>query len=206
MTASQLIITSLPRLTGSKPTGTTFYDAINYMISMISRRLLYRESDLVKTSVADFTVTPTTDTYNLPADFIALAEKPRTSHHRQLEPVDDEHRRHHHHFDCEPRRYELIGSTIIFHPKLDDNVTSADVRARYFSKPAAVALPADNIPFNGLFDEVFYQGVPRVIAKGLAVVQADPDFERFIFTEVDSVIDARSVPLPDKRTSRRNFI
>jgi len=215
-TVSQLILDTLPRLVDTKPTGTTIYQAINYVSSMITRHMISRRSDLVRTDEMSLTVTPSIQTYNLPDGFVSLAEKPFDAARRHdIEPL--QHHRSHYHGKTahSPHAYELLGQQIIFYPALDTGITSVNIVGRYYALPDLITGPTQvvnaqtvdvNVPFNGMFDQAFFQGVPRVIAKGLGVVQADGDFAAFISAEVDTILNLRSEPLPQRRTSRRNFI
>ena len=220
-TVSDIILDALPRLAGTKPNGTTFYQAINYVASMLARRMINRRSDLLVHLETTWQVTPASQYYNLPVGFVSLRERPFNPNFSSyddnddddlagtvawVEPIKDDRTFYNNRTSLTPEAYELLGQQIVFYPALDPNVTSVNIVARYYSLPVAVSLPTDTIPFNGMFDQAFFQGVPRVVAKGLAVIQADPDFEAFLNAEVDTILIARTVPLPDRRTSRRNFI
>jgi hypothetical protein len=242
ITVSQLILDALPRLGNSPPTGTTFYQAINHVASMLARRLLNRRSDMLVALETSWAITPDTQYYALPAGFVALREKPYNPHisdggyysddddddshrlgegHRRsiIEPIDRPREYYQHRVCTSPERYELLGQQIVFYPPMapqdPDNPQTVSVVARYYALPSDISGPTavvDDapvlvpVPFNGMFDQVFFQGVPRVVVKGLAAIQADPDFERFINTEVDTVLGARVEPLPDRRMKRRNYI
>ena len=217
MLVSDLILDALPRMATAKPTGTTIYQAINYISSMLGKRLLNRGSDLLGTAEMTLVVTPASQSLNLPSGFISLAEKPfdPCRRHREIEPLE-QHRSFYEGRTCiHPTHYELLGTQIVFYPAIDPNVVSATVIARYFSLPSQITGPtvtinnvttSTNVPFNSLFDQAYFQGVPRVVMEGLKVIQADPDFERFLNTEVDTVLNSRFVPVSDRRTSRRTFM
>ena len=267
-TVADIVFGALPRIPKGEASGTTFVQAINYVASMLARRIILRRSDLLATQEAIFTLVPGTpyvpssgDTpavpavpsqtlYNLPVGFVSLAEAPfnprahpgydypddctpsygdysdycRCGDRRMdLEPLTGprswfEHRR------CwSPSHFNLLGQQIEFLPKLNWVDSSwvpppapawwtgpwpapIEIHARYYSLPLPVAAPADPIPFNGMFDQAFFQGVPRVVVKGLAVIQADPDFEAFIQAEVDTILIARTEPMPERRMKRSNYM
>jgi hypothetical protein len=224
-TVSTLVMDALPRLAGQKPTGTTLYQAINYVTSMLAKRIINRRSDLLVSLETTWTVTPAGQYYNLPTGFVSLAENPFSPQyagggddfdygdggdyhlgHSDIEPLDKHRSYYQHRTALVPRRYELLGQQIVFYPPIDPSVTSVIVVARYRGVPAPISGPSGAIPFNGMFDQAYFQGVPRVMVKGLAVIQADADFEAFLSAEVDSVLVARSVPLPDNRMRRRSFL
>lgn len=213
-TVSEIVFDALPKLNKAKPTGTTLYQAINFISTMLTKRLMNRKSDLVKTSEMTLTVTPDDIAYDLPSGFLSLAEKPFIGS-TELDPLQEHRATYDGVTALEPRKYNLLGTQIEFYPELDSTVTSVTVKARYYAMPTAVSGPTQvvsqqtvdvNIPFNTLFDQIYYQGVPRVVAKGLSVIQADADFERFITTEVDAVLASRVSLVPDRRTKRSNFL
>lgn len=230
-TVSDIILDALPRLAGTKPTGTTFYQAINYVASMLARRLINRRSDLLVQLEKTWTITPASQYYDLPTGFVSLRERPFNPNFSSyddgdeddlgtiawVEPIQEDRTYYNNRTCLTPEAYELLGQQIVFYPALDPNVTSVDIKARYYSLPTAISSPTVTdpnthivsdvqIPFNGMFDQAFFQGAPRVVAKGLAVIQADPDFEAFLNAEVDTILNARVVPFPDRRTKRSTFI
>jgi hypothetical protein len=218
-TVINIVYDALPRLAGAKPTGTTFYQAINYISSLIGKRLINRRSDLLQTQEMSLDVTPADQLYNLPPGFISFAEEPFSPdsgcHRRPIEPLEKHRSYYQDRTALVPCRYNLLGQQIEFLPAIDPNVTSVTIKARYYALPGMVAGPTVTvddvttpapIPFNSMFDFVFFQGVPRVIVKGLAVVQADPDFEKFLYDEVDTILNARVVPLPDRRMERSSYL
>jgi hypothetical protein len=242
-TVKQLVLDALPRIAKAPPTGTTFYQAINYVASMIAKRLIKVKSDLLVQMENTWTVTPDTVYYDLPDGFISLAEKPYNpdysgsydddnwdSDNSQsyggydydlygrsgcLEPITGSRARFQGQTALSPYKYELLGLTqIVFYPALDPSLVSVSILARYYGMPSIIDSPTQTvenvtsdvpIPFNGLFDQAFFQGVPRVITKGLNVIQADPDFEAMLQNEVDTVLNARAVPLPRRRMKRGDF-
>ena len=242
MTVKQLVLDALPRIAKSPPTGTTFYQAINYITSIISKRMVKLRSDMLVQSEHTWTVTPTTPYYALPDGFFSLAEKPYNPDYSGecdddswdnsgppvyggydfdlygrsgcLQPLTGSRAQFQNHTAMSPYKYELIGQIIAFYPALDSSVVSISIKARYYGMGAAITGPTQTvgsvvsdvaIPFSGLFDHVFFQGVPRVITKGLNVVQADPDFEKLLQDEVDAVLFARNEPLPTRRMRRGDY-
>ena len=231
-TVKQLTLGTLPRIAKLPPTGTTILQAINYIQSLIAKRMMKRRSDLLIQSEYTWTVTPATPYYDLPSGFISLAEKPFNPDYSGdyygeswdgtelygrsgcLQPLTGGRSQFEGQTALSPYKYELIGTQIAFYPALDASLVSVDILARYFGLPTDIAGATEvidgvvtdvNIPFNGLFDMVFYQGVPQVVIKGLEVIQADPAFETVVHAEVDSVLDARALPLPRRRMKRGDF-
>ncbi len=241
-TVTQLILDALPRIAKAPPTGTTFYQAINYVASIISKRMVKLRSDMLVQAENTWTVTPTTPYYDLPDGFVSLAEKPYNPDYSGecdddswdnmsppvyggydydlygrsgcLQPLVGSRVQFQNQTAMSPYKYELLGQTIAFYPALDPSVASVSINARFYGMATAIDAPTQTvgnvtsdvvIPFNGLFDLIFFQGVPRVITKGLNVIQADPDFEKLLQDEVDAVLFARNEPLPTKRMRRRDY-
>jgi hypothetical protein len=240
-TITQAVFDALPRLIGQKPSGTTIYQAINFVQSMISRRLLYRRFDMLVAAETTWVVTPGNQYYNLPTGFVSLRENPfdlnmvgddyyddfnygdyyllvdlgRSS--RGIQPLSRQRSSYANRTCQTPEAYEILGQQIVFYPALNSSVTSVSVKARFYSLPTPVSGPKQVdpithattdvvLPYNGMFDQVFFQGIPRVVAKGLGVIQADPDFEAFLRSEVDCIVDARNDPAPSRRMKRSNYL
>lgn len=213
-TVSEIVFDALPRLIGTKPTGTTIYQAINYISSMLARRLIHKRSELAITP-HQWDVSDGGQMFDLPSGFVSLAEQPfhtANGQTRGIAPLDVARSSYAGIIAQAPVKYELVGQEIAFYPEMEA-VAGAVVNARCRTLPSPVSAPmagnplaAVTDPFSGMFDQVYFQGVPRVVAKGLEVVQADLDFEAFVIAEVDAVLVARQQPVRDVRTSRRNFL
>lgn len=206
----QLILDTLPKLAEpalqkANPSGTTIYEAINYVTSMIARRLLNRRSDLLKTSEMTITVTSESQAYDLSPDFLALAESPWPTGRPPMEPITGHRQKWDGRSNLYPVEYEVLGSQIFFYPALTAD-SEATVKARYYPLPAWVSSYDDVIPFLGMFDGIYRKAVPRCVIIGLKIIQADADFETFMNQELEPILNARVQPLPSVRTSRRNFI
>jgi hypothetical protein len=102
-----------------------------------------------------------------------------------------------------PHTMKIIDTDMFVRPK---SVNDVFIKGRYFQKPATVALPSDILPFNSLFDEVFREGVVRIVATGIAMPMTDPAFNMFVTDEVDSVLDSRGYMAPARRMRRSDYI
>lgn len=203
-TAGYVALETITKIANAPPTGTTIYDAINYISSMLSRHLLRKRSDLLATSELNISITSSATSYVLPTDFLALNEKPflTTSPVQELDVLSKRRSEWYGITYTRPEEFNIAGTLIELFPAFTQSDT---LIARYFAIPQPVAAPDDVIPFGGVFDNIYLQGVPRVVVKGLAVIQSDQDFAIFIGSEVDTVLDARVSLLPDKRMKRSNW-
>jgi hypothetical protein len=99
-----------------------------------------------------------------------------------------------------PNSYKIIGTTFYIRPKV---IVSVKITGRYFAALSHFAFPTDIIPWNGFFDEVFREGVVRIILKGVSVPEADKDMAVLVNREVDTLLDARISLIPNTRRVKR---
>lgn len=107
-------------------------------------------------------------------------------------------------YSYRPQVYKIVGTTMYVdpHPIIDINITG-----KYFSLPTVLDGETDTIPWNGLFDEVFREGIVMIMSKGLAVPQMDAGFAEYIKKSVDLVVNSRIGVLPDEyRLTRRSWL
>ena len=102
-----------------------------------------------------------------------------------------------------PKYYKIVGTILYVRPIA---ILPINVYGFYFGLPSVISVNSSVIPFNGLFDEVFREGVIRILQKGISIPEADPDFMAFMAREFDSVMNARMHIIPKTRTSRTNFM
>jgi hypothetical protein len=101
-----------------------------------------------------------------------------------------------------PHHYKIIGTTLYIRPYA---IYPLIISGRYFGLPSLLTNTSE-IPFNGLFDEIFREGIVRIIQKGLSIPESDPDFNIFLMREFDSVINSRMNILGKTRTHHSNFM
>ena len=254
-TIGDLVFDVLPRLSAA-PRGISIYQAANSVLSIVYKKLLERDSDLLVSGKLNLII-PAGERYaDLPEDFVSLAEDteiaqtdldinldggipsgtpapeqqgfgvdggntsdviPTVYQKRSMQPrylredrCDDLHWWSNYGFYGEngehaynnPPTYKIIGNQLYVRPAPDTNVL---ITGKYHQKPIDFSGPKDLIPW-GFFNEVFREGVVMVIMKGLAMPDADPTFFGFIKREVDTVVNARTRNLPQRRTDRRSFL
>lgn len=103
-----------------------------------------------------------------------------------------------------PRQYKVIGSEIWFRPKA---TTDFVVRGKYLAKAPIIANSQDIIPWNGMFDEVFREGIVWIIKNGVSIPDADKGFMIFFNREFDTIMNMRISLVPETgRVKRNNYL
>jgi hypothetical protein len=100
-----------------------------------------------------------------------------------------------------PRRYKIISTNFYVSPKVAGPVM---VTGRYNAKPAALTAATDTIPWNGFFDETIKEGVVRILLKGIAIPDADPDINGLVQRDIDTILGSRVRILPRTGRIRRS--
>jgi hypothetical protein len=103
-----------------------------------------------------------------------------------------------------PSTYKIIGNTMIIKPEC---VVDINVTGKYNQRLVDLTIPSQVIPWDGRFDEIFKEGVIRIIAKGTAVVEDDLGFMALFKREFDSVMISRGRLIPTQcRTGLDTFM
>ena len=103
-----------------------------------------------------------------------------------------------------PHTYKIINTTIYIKPK---PIVDILLIGKYFQIPVPLITTAQVIPWNSLFDQIFFEGCVWIIVKGVAMPEIDPAFQAFFKREFDTVIDARIDLIPqNRRLHRSNFM
>jgi len=101
-----------------------------------------------------------------------------------------------------PKHYKIVNTLMYIRPYA---IYPLIITGKYFGLPAKL-ISTSTLPFNGLFDEIFREGVVRIISKGISLVEMDQDFNYFLQREFDSVINSRMSIMDKTRTSHSNFM
>jgi hypothetical protein len=221
-TMGDLILDVLPRLVNA-PKSISIYQAANSILSLVYKKLLDRGSDLLASGNLSMVIAAQGYYATLPTDFVSMAEKPRvqetgTDYTGTLQPktlIEDDgygepwwesygiYSEYYSPPTNLPSQYKIIGNTFYVRPQVIDEVT---ILGKYNQKPINFTLTTDIIPWNGLFYEVFKEGVVRIIMKEISIPDADADFMLFMRREMDVVLTSRGKILPHKRTTRGSFL
>lgn len=102
----------------------------------------------------------------------------------------------------EPSRYKIINKTLYIRPKPSNPI---QITGKYFKVFSSLANSSE-VPFNGLFDEIFREGIIRIIQKGIAIPEDNKDFMIFFNREFNTVVDVRNKILPKTRTHSSNYM
>jgi hypothetical protein len=106
--------------------------------------------------------------------------------------------------DVLPSVYKVVGMTLFVYPAVVMNVK---ITGRYNAKPAQLTVPASSILWDGMFDEVFREGVVKIIAQGISIPEASQEFMIFVNREVDTIMNSRIHLMPDTgRMKRSSFL
>jgi hypothetical protein len=100
-----------------------------------------------------------------------------------------------------PRKFKIIATNFYVRPKVSGPVM---ITGKYNAQPAALSAPTDTIPWGSKFDETFKEGVVRILIKGIAIPDADPDINGLVQRDVDSVLYSRTRLLPDTHRIKRS--
>lgn len=104
-----------------------------------------------------------------------------------------------------PRYYKIVGTIMYIRPYA---IVPISITGLYFGLPSTLVdgPSPSTIPYNGLFDEVFREGVIRALQLGTTLLDTDAPFFALIMREVDSVLTRRMHILPKTRTHRNSFM
>jgi hypothetical protein len=102
----------------------------------------------------------------------------------------------------QPGRYKIVNTMFYVMPYASEPMT---ILGRYFGIPAPLTA-SSVVPFNGLFDDVFREGLVMVMNLGHGMPEVDPTFKLFLTTRVESVINTRIHILPSGRTNRGTWM
>jgi len=189
MTLDQLLTTILPRF-GVEPPILAFIDAANAVQDVIAQRLWLEKSDLLRTTLSG-TLAIDASTYALASGTLGLAEWPWITNTeitpgRRVRPLDPEDR-YLYTDSGHPKFFQQRGLTLTFYPPA---LIETTIKAEVYTRPAAFTLIANTIPWDGLFDQVFVEAVPRFTLSG-GMITITQELESFIVQRVDMLVDHR---------------
>ena len=189
-TVQDVINSLLPKLAAKPSAASELYEQINDIIEVISRRLWFHRSDLLKTSVT-VSVDSVNTGFVLGNTFLGFRGLPyevnTTGAYQvhQLSPLPE---------DAEwkyqlagvPLFYQLIGNNVTLFPAPS---TPYSYVVRYYALPAELTSPASVVPFNGLFDTVIKDMMLAMIEGMFTIV--NPVFSKTLDEIVDKIIRLR---------------
>lgn len=191
-TVQQIVDQVLPRIATVKTAGMTAIDSINAITNMIFKRLLARKSDLVTAEIAIMYATGVM-AMAVPTTFFGLKTQPYIPGSVALDNVRDKSQWYGN--PGEPREYELRQGTMYVYPTPTETTT---IKMEYFRNPGVVDSFDDVVPFTGMFNQVYIEGIINFATKGPAY-QTDQAFAAFVQSEIETILPSRNVPLRSRR-------
>jgi hypothetical protein len=200
-TVQDVINSLLPKLASRPEAATELYEQLNDIIEVISRRLWFHRSDLLKATTA-VVVNPVNTGFIFDNRFLGFRglpyeSNPSGSHQvRQLSPLseDDEWR---YQQPGTPRFYQLIGNSVALFPA---PATEFTFIVRYYALPSDLVDQNSPIPFNGLFDTII-KDMALAMVQGMFTI-VSPVFIQTLNEIVDKTIRLR----PNRTVKWRNAV
>lgn len=144
------------------PDRDNLYPAINTALRLISKRLFYHKSSLIKSNLSE-TISASSSSVSLPSDFWGLMENPwLTGQTSRLRPVPDPSIELNYTTDAIPEYFEVVGFTLNLYPGYSAGGT---LRGKYWVRATKLTSPLDIIPFQEMFDDVLEESLLEVYAK-----------------------------------------
>lgn len=195
MTAAELFDIILPRIASSKKAHNfNFLEAVQTTADIITRRLQDADSDLIK---EDFNheLLADADEITLDSDFLGMVSNSQPwvyysddESKYELTPLPVGKKREVFGDDANiPKYYQLRGFTMTVYPATSED---AVIYGEQFSKPTVVDGFDDDLPFDGIFDQVFVDATTKVGREGMDIIIL-PAFELFVEVAVDRKTNAR---------------
>lgn len=187
MTAGELLEKILPRLAVTPQTA-TFLDSLQATVEIVARRLWLKGSDLLRVDL-EADVKAGENEVVLPCGFLGFASLPWAIYggrRRTLPPLPGGLKGT---FSGQapPKYHELIGPIVTLYPATDAALTFV---AEIYARPSLIESLDDNLPFRGVFDQLFIDAVTRVGKEGM-ILTVSPVFEAYLYRQVDQIVHHR---------------
>lgn len=178
-------------------------DAINIAIDHITKMLMLHSSDLVRGKLMK-QIKPGTSCITLPDDFNGIESSPvysSVSRTFELFPLIESDLEHllRHSSGC-PLKYSIEGTKMTLYPTSDSHGSLTFSYHKLFD----VLEMSDDIPFNGLLDNIIAEVAIRVCASGVSVL-VEQSLIVEIGTMIDQILIPRSRPLPSRNRPIQHF-
>lgn len=189
MTLNELLQAILPRFGAETPKG-TFFDAANAVLDVVQQRLWLASSDFLKATVTT-TLRAGYSKFSLPSGTLGLAEYPWITNTeitpgRRVIPLPPD-LRHTFTDNNHPQYFEQRGLSLIFYPTA---LVDTTVKNEVYRRPDLFVSLDDEIPWDGMFDQVFVEATQRFNVAG-GMITITPEMTAFINQRVDMLIDHR---------------
>jgi len=160
------------------PDRDNLYPAINTALRLISKRLFYNRSNLVRGEL-DETITADSSSLTLPTDFWGLIGAPYIEDDLSvLKPIPNEEEKLSNTENTNPVFYEIIGQTCYLYP---GSSSAETLKGGYWTRPTKITSPLDTMPFAELFDDVIEDALLEVYGE------KNMGLRQFIYQAVDEI-------------------
>lgn len=194
MTAGELLNILLPRLS-KEPSADTFIGALNNAILVVTRRLLYRKSSVLKEEYST-TFGANTASATLPEGYLGFClDAPPSVSGKPLCPLPP-FKYGTYSETGTPEYYDIRGGKMNLYPTPAEAVV---VKALFFYRPVRLTSMSDDLPWYGLLDDLLGEAI-AVIAKTGQWGAITAEWEALVNREVDKHVTAysnRIAVLPD---------
>lgn len=187
MTVQTLLNNILPRLKGGAA-PTDIFQSVNLVTRVLFNRLWQRDSDLIKEPLE---LDISSECAYLPERFRGFRGDPYYLDGAEpviLAPLVSAQDRAGNNEAGDPEFYEILGPRIYLFPYPEEE--SVTLYGRYYREPAEVEELIDDLPFRGMFDHIYAEGVFKVQQFGLAC-SVEPAFSAIIHAQVDAILPGR---------------
>lgn len=186
------------------PSRVNLYPTLNRTVRMVSKRLFFHKSSLVKGALS-VTITADSASASLPSDFWGLMEAPYISTDvRPLEPVPDRETKLTYSSNTTPMFYEIMGTTLYLYPGSSSEIT---IKGAYWSRPTAITKPSDTMPYNELFDDAIQEALLHIYSSGDST--GNPGeigmLQNFINKSVDEIVPYIEMSAPKRLPSNLDY-
>jgi len=179
MTAGELFHLLLPRIS-KMPAGDEFLNGLNNAILVITRRLLYRKSSLIKSGFRG-SVRANTSGISLPDGYLGFCpDAPPTIAGKTLLPLPP-FKYGSYSAAGSPEYYDTRSGRINLYPTPADAIV---ITALYFQKPDRLTSPDDELPWEGIIDDLIGEAVIAISRTG-QWGSITAEWEALISREVD---------------------
>ncbi len=177
---------------------------VHRAVRMISKRLFYHQSSLVKGALA-VSVSADASSASLPSDYWGMLSWPYiVGLTTRLQQLPDLETRLAYTDDSQPLYFDVKGQTIYLYPGTSSNIV---IGGDYWAMPTAITALTDTMPFNELFDEAVKE----------ALINSQPDetgkrnpqegiiMEAIVNKAVDEIAPYRDKKSPARAEDNLNY-
>lgn len=184
------------------PDKQNLYPALNRAIVLVSKRLKFHDSSLIRGALS-VTVSADTSTGSMPSDYWGLLDKPYVSGKTEfLYPLPNDRTKLLHTTDSVPRWYEMVGTTINLIPGTTSEIT---ILGPYWVKPTKITKPTDTMPYNEQFDDVIQEALLNIYITGGVDGNSIGTMKSLINDSIDLIMPGLEQKIPQRTPDAQNL-